>query len=1094
MIRRSIEEICDEALEKPPADRDKFLREACEPDVVMLEEARSILASYELGSIFLDSARPPLELLRGATEPDPEPLDGDAPLWIGHYRILSELGRGGQGTVYLAHDARLNRRVALKVLPLLFGTSAAALARLRREALAASKLDHPSIATVFEYGDASGISFLAMRFVEGDSLAERVAAAKSSESNIVALGSAGDSTTRGTRPPRPTSSTVTRRVRLDEVLQFFEGAARALHVAHEAGLVHRDLKPANILVTRERLPVLVDFGMARDLEANVASITMTGDLLGTPHYMAPEQLTTDPGSVDARGDVYSLGVTLYECLTLERPFDAATREMLFQQILSSQVVPPHKRNRALPRDVSVIVETAMERDPARRYRTAAEFAEDLRRARMREPIRARAPGPLLRVHRWSQRNPAVATSVAAVVLLLLSAFAGTLAHVDRLRDRERRLEQQIYRTTIAEAFRSFEDLDPRRAASLLDSTPVRERDWEWRYLQRLLERSESIGQFTGLRDPVRFAGFVRRSGHVFAVDSGSRVMTWDPATGHSKTVLPPSRELEGSVVPLAVSADGEFVLSGWFVRGALGSNTVPFIWELGTGRLLHTLPPVDGLAMGGALTCDASHVVVGTAGDAGRSARVFSTSPPAVIRDLLHCESEAFGPRDGQLFIASGQQVLCLDIDTGGLTALCRPHRVGLLQVSTSVDADVVAAVASDGIVAWDAHTGDRRWALDRVPAENKPGLSFRPDGQVIVAWVQDALEFLDAGTGRRTRASVCLGELQLDERRWDRGALLGDSSWRGNLLVTVFNEANVHGARIWNSEASPTTELRGHTSYVYPVAISPNGELIASGSWDNTVRVWNANTGETVAVLPNHSGYVCAVAFDPTGRRLLSASPSHAARGHRGEVLEWDLETGSRVASFSFGARTVTYRPDGTVLLPTGHVGLESDRRTRAIDGDVVAQLTHRDLLVLGSDWHVTYGWQALSVVEGQSLASIATVHAAEGIHAAAFSPDGGELVTGSHRGLIEVWDLHDSSAQRIHQLRGHRGEVFAVAFLSTRRLVSAGRDGTIRIWNAATGDELAILRGHEDYVYSLAVSPDGTWFATGGGDGTVRVWRGGP
>jgi len=338
---------------------------------------------------------------------------------LGPYRLLSELGRGGQAVVYLAEDTRLGRKVALKVLSAPFGgeSGAALPARFRREAEAASRLDHPGICQVFEAGLFEGRACLAMRLIEGRTLAQMFA-----DRTPAAL--------RGTERQR-------------RMIQIVELVARALQVAHDAGIVHRDVKPANIMLRADGEPVILDFGIARDDESDL-SLTRTGDLFGTPHYMSPEQLSSGRWRIDAGTDVWSLGVVLFEGLTGERPFEAPTRDGLIHAILNEPPRDLRKRTPGLSGDLSVVLATALEKDPAHRYQTALDLAEDLRRVRELEPIQARPAGALVRLDRFAKRNPALAASLAALLLtmtigLIVTSWlwrstASNLADVRRLSD------------------------------------------------------------------------------------------------------------------------------------------------------------------------------------------------------------------------------------------------------------------------------------------------------------------------------------------------------------------------------------------------------------------------------------------------------------------------------------------------------------------------------------------------------------------------------------------------------------------------------------------------------------------------------------
>jgi serine/threonine protein kinase/formylglycine-generating enzyme required for sulfatase activity len=352
---------------------------------------------------------------------------------LGPYLLGEELGRGGFGEVYRAEDVRIGRRVALKVLTRGHSLDDLALERFRREAQILSKLDHPGICTVFEAGQDRGTPYLAMKLVPGETLAKKLAAARErltpEESGTLRLEFESDA---DAPPPEAklaadrSDSTPATEVDVGRVVRLIEQAARALHVAHEAGVVHRDVKPGNIMVTPDGAPVVLDFGLAYDAEADGPTLSRTGDLMGTPAYMSPEQIAARRIRVDRRTDVFSLGVTLFECLSLRRPFESPTREGLLQAIMTQAPPDLRRLNAAVPRDLHVVAATALEKDRDRRYATALDFADDLRRVRRREPIRARPPGPWTKLVRFTQRNPALAAALFALFAVLAAGLGVAL--------------------------------------------------------------------------------------------------------------------------------------------------------------------------------------------------------------------------------------------------------------------------------------------------------------------------------------------------------------------------------------------------------------------------------------------------------------------------------------------------------------------------------------------------------------------------------------------------------------------------------------------------------------------------------------------
>ncbi len=315
-------------------------------------------------------------------KPSPPPLRT-----LRHYVLLRELGRGGMGIVYEAEDQVLHRHVALKVLPPAIAGNEEMLARFRRESEAAARLDHPGIVKVFGIGEDQGTPFYVMEFVEGLSL---------------------DRVLDGGPIPFTDAARVARVV------------ADALGYAHRRGVIHRDIKPANLMIVGARghdLPadlrvVVTDFGLARGAESS--SLTKTGDVLGTPAYMPPEQAAGSK-QVDSRADLYSLGATLYEAATGKKPFGGEATGEVLQRILSDDPLPPHAIDARIPRDLETIILKLMEKDPARRYATAEEVADDLARFLSEEPIRARRVSMVGRLLRKARKNKAAAALVAIAI-------------------------------------------------------------------------------------------------------------------------------------------------------------------------------------------------------------------------------------------------------------------------------------------------------------------------------------------------------------------------------------------------------------------------------------------------------------------------------------------------------------------------------------------------------------------------------------------------------------------------------------------------------------------------------------------------------
>jgi serine/threonine protein kinase/Flp pilus assembly protein TadD len=351
--------------------------------------------------------------------------DESVPEAIGDFRIVREVGRGGMGIVYEAEQLSLHRRVALKVLPFAAVMDPRHLQRFRSEALAAAALDHPHVVKVYGVGQDRGVHYIAMQFVDGRPLSDLIRERRGEAA------AAGTNTVVSAQPTKPlaTSRTPGDGAYFRRVAGWGVAAADALEHAHAMGVVHRDIKPSNLLVDARGEVHVADFGLAK--VSTDPGLTLTGDLVGTARYMSPEQASAKHDLVDHRSDVYSLGVKLYELLTLAPAFDGADRHAVLTQVTGSDPVAPRKRDRAIPRDLETVVLKAMDKDPSRRYQTAGEFGDDLRRFLAAEPVRAKPVTTRSRVARWLHRRP---RQVAALIATLVVGI-GTLAYWDRERGR-----------------------------------------------------------------------------------------------------------------------------------------------------------------------------------------------------------------------------------------------------------------------------------------------------------------------------------------------------------------------------------------------------------------------------------------------------------------------------------------------------------------------------------------------------------------------------------------------------------------------------------------------------------------------------------
>jgi predicted Ser/Thr protein kinase len=328
---------------------------------------------------------------------------------IGHYRIVKEIARGGMGVVYLAEHVGLARRVALKTLLIQAKEDMTSVNRFAIEAEAVARLDHPGIVTIYEVGQHDGQPFLAMKYVGGGSLAQALSNGPLSVPRALTLG-----------------------------IQM----ADAISHAHERGVIHRDIKPANVLLDNDGQAVLTDFGIAKFTHAAASWLTTSGEPIGTPHFMPPEQADSGRGSIGPASDVYSIGAVIYAMLTGRPPFQAASPIDVIMQVLSSDPVPPQRLNATVPVALDAIVMMCLQKDPRKRYRSAAELASDLERCRDGKPTIAKPARGLRLLAYQLRRHFMVATVSGSIVTLLLAAsLLVIIAHV-RLLEKHQQIEDE----------------------------------------------------------------------------------------------------------------------------------------------------------------------------------------------------------------------------------------------------------------------------------------------------------------------------------------------------------------------------------------------------------------------------------------------------------------------------------------------------------------------------------------------------------------------------------------------------------------------------------------------------------------------------
>src|SRR5271157_5814161 len=507
-------------------------------------------------------------------------------LRIGNYQILHEIGRGGMGVVYKARQANLSRIVALKMI--LAGEHAGLRerARLRNEAQAAAQLMHPNVVQIFEIGEHEGLPFLAMEYVAGGNL---------------------------TRMLRAMPQAFRWSARLTETM------ARAIHVAHLRGIVHRDLNPSNILIALDGTPKISDFGLAKFL-VDDKGLSLSGVLLGTPSYMAPEQVSGNGQTIGPGTDVYALGALLYEMLTGAAPFRGFTPMETLCQVVEAELVPPSRLRHGVPEDLETICLKCLDRDPARRYSSAEDLAEDLRRYQENQPIRARRTSKCRQALQWTRRKPLAARLLGLCFLLLFTLLGVVIAYSlyvteqnrvsERAWSRAIKLKNEIAierdkfsyeastarrRTYDAQLFQVKQSIESGQIElaqelfqPVLENFAATAKDpagFELQYLNRLIERAAWLLEGHGAK--VSCLAVSRREGTLVSGDSSGQVIVWDldrkiPRYCQGKHNAP--------VCKVAIVAGDETRRGTVASLSAQGGKSVEIkLWDTATGAFITTL-------------------------------------------------------------------------------------------------------------------------------------------------------------------------------------------------------------------------------------------------------------------------------------------------------------------------------------------------------------------------------------------------------------------------------------------------------------------------------------------------------------------------
>jgi WD40 repeat protein/serine/threonine protein kinase len=1000
------------------------------------------------------------------------PPAGKPDMVIPGYDILKELGRGGNGVVYLARQRSLNRLVAIKMITPERSLTSAQVSRIRAEAELIARLQHSNIVSIYRVGLHEGKPYLVLEYVSGGSLADRLAG-----------------------KPWPAA----------DASALVETLARTLAVVHERGIVHRDLKPGNVLLTdpspqppprsgegekgvagsalsasergaggeglRGTIPKIADFGLAKTLDEAKPpadrAVTQAGELIGTPLYMAPEQASGHNDRIGPATDQHALGLILYELLTGTLPFKADNAFDMLAHVAFTAPPPPSRRVRGISPDLDAIVLRCLAKEPAQRYANTLELAEDLYRVRQGFPSRTRKVDTLERMWLWSRRQPVVAALIMAVFLALLGGVA-TFAL------QWRRAEVALVATTAARAEAEESRNKEAKARKLEEDARKKESEARQEIQRKNVLLQEAFGQsrivlgrsLVALAENERLRGnFARAEEHLALCPPEARAWDWRYLVRLCAMRL---RTLEGPAndvfVSTAISPDGQW-LAGAVAPGMRGRPPAVRLWAMGTdakprtlegsawvafhpsGKWLATCKPAGGILLYTLSSLKAPPIVLGQTKDGGHT-----------------YNSVVFSP-NGAYLAAQREDVL----------KVWQLPRTGIPRAPMSVELQ---------------------------PNIHLRAIAFRPDSNVLAVAARNRIRFWDVANRRFVQAPTLSRGKRKDPPRLavppDPKVILSSLAWLGpNQFVTGAADGILRVYDFTPTAVKQLFRLEGHAGAVD--GLSAAGGVLASVSSDGTTRVWDVKNRQEVVRLPGFR----TVALDAQGQRILSARrdrrlalwrarptpPASPQTWHDAPVLALAFAPNSSVlATGSF---------DGMVSFHDPRPGHREIHKKWRAPGNVLALAYHPAgrLLATGLSRGAAHALVIRDVPSGRQ--EVLSGHPAA-VAAVAFSPDGKLLASAGGGGVIHLWQgsRDDPAWKPLRKLEGHTKLVSGLAFGPRGMLASAARDGMVIVWNVETGKPLRevqvrpVLPERVDAgrfgmglpFPNIAFSPDGKYVATAG------------